>query len=48
MDDEWKRINKTLKKIKKLNKFISLDTRKSWVMEKGIKNKVNLTDIFFQ
>ena len=39
---EWKRINKTLKKIKKLKKFISLDTRKSWIMEKGIKNKVNL------
>ena len=39
---EWKRINKTLKKIKKLNRFISLDTRKSWVMEKGIKNNVNL------
>ena len=39
---EWKRINKTLKKIRKLNKFISLDTRKSWIMEKGIKNKVNL------
>jgi len=39
---EWKRVNKTLKKIRKLNKFISLDTRKSWVMEKGIKNKVNL------
>ena len=39
---EWKRIVKTLKKIKKLNKFVSLDTRKSWIMEKGIKNKVNL------
>ncbi len=39
---EWRRINKTLKKLKKLNKFISLDTRKSWIMEKGIKNKVNL------
>ena len=39
---EWKRINKNLTKIKKLNKFISLDTRKSWIMEKGIKNKVNL------
>ena len=39
---EWKRINKTLKKIKKLKKFISLDTRKSWIMENGIKNKVNL------
>ncbi len=39
---EWKRIANILKKIKKLNKFISLDTRKSQVMEKGIKNKVNL------
>ncbi len=39
---EWKRIKKTLKKIKKLKKFISLDTRKSWIMEKGIKNKINL------
>ena len=39
---EWKRINKILKKLKKLNKFISLDTRKSWIMEKGINNKVNL------
>ncbi len=39
---EWKRINKTLKKIQKLNTFISLDTRKSQIMEKGIKNKVNL------
>ncbi len=39
---EWKRINKTLTKLKKLKKFISLDTRKSWIMEKGIKNKVNL------
>ena len=39
---EWQRINETLKKIKKLNKFISLDTRKSWIMEKGIRNKVNL------
>ena len=39
---EWKRIDKTLNKIKKLNKFISLDTRKSWIMENGIKNKVNL------
>ena len=39
---EWKRINKTLIKIKKLNKFISLDTRKSFIMERGIKNKVNL------
>ena len=41
---EWKRINKTLKKISKLNTFISLDTRKSWIMEKGIKNKINLVN----
>ena len=39
---EWNRINKTLKKIRKLNIFISLDTRKSWIMEKGIESKVNL------
>ena len=39
---EWKRIKETLKKIKKLNNFISLDTRKSWIMEKGINHKVNL------
>ena len=39
---EWKRISKTLKKIKKLNNFISLDTRKSWIMKKGINYKVNL------
>ncbi len=39
---EWKRIYPTLKNIKKLKKFISLDTRKSWIMEKGINNKVNL------
>ena len=41
-DEEWKRIFPTLKKIKKLKKFISLDTRKSQIMEKGIKNKINL------
>ncbi len=39
---EWKRIVETLKKVRKLNKFISLDTRKSWIMEKGIKYKVDL------
>ena len=39
---EWKRISETLKKIKKLKKFVSLDTRKSWIMEKGINYKVNL------
>ena len=39
---EWKRINPTLSKIKKLDIIISLDTRKSWIMEKGIANNVNL------
>jgi len=39
---EWKRVSKLLKKIKKLKSFVSLDTRKSWIMEKGIKNKINL------
>ena len=39
---EWKRIRESLKEIKKLNNFISLDTRKSWIMEKGINYKVNL------
>ncbi len=40
--EEWKRIFPTLMKIKKLRKFISLDTRKSMIMLKGIKNKINL------
>jgi len=39
---EWRRISEHLVKIKKLKKFISLDTRKSWIMEKGIFHKVNL------
>ena len=39
---ELKRIFKTLKKVQKLNSYISLDTRKSWIMEQGIKNKVSL------
>ena len=42
VDTEWKRIFPTLSKIKKLNKFISLDTRKSLIMKKGIKEKINL------
>ena len=41
-DEEWKRISPTLLKIKKFKKFISLDTRKSTIMAKGIKNKINL------
>ena len=43
-DKEWKRIFPTLKKLKKLKKFISLDTRKSIIMNKGIKNKINLVN----
>jgi len=39
---EWKRISLILKKLKKFKYFISLDTRKSLIMEKGIKNKINL------
>ena len=39
---EWERIYPTLYKIKRLKKFISLDTRKSTIMKKGIKNKINL------
>ncbi len=41
-DEEWKRISPILLEIKKLKKFISLDTRKSLIMKKGIKNKINL------
>ena len=40
---EWKRINKILKKFGKI-KNISLDTRKSEIMEKGIKLGVNLVN----
>ena len=39
---EWERIKRSLKKIIKLKSFISLDTRKSKIMKKGILNKVNL------
>ena len=39
---EWKRVAPTLLKVKRFKKLISLDTRKSFVMERGIKNKVNL------
>ena len=41
-DKEWERIVPTLSRIKRLKKFISLDTRKSSIMKKGIKNKINL------
>ena len=39
---EWERIKSTLLKLVKLKKFISLDTRKSLIMKKGIKVGVNL------
>ena len=42
VEEEWKRIFPTLSKLKKIKKFISLDTRKSEIMERGIKNRVNL------
>ncbi len=40
--NEWKRIKITLKKLNKLNKFVSVDTRKSWIIKKAINYKVNL------
>ena len=43
-NSEWKRIFPTLLKLKKLKKFISLDTRKSIIMKKGIQNKINLVN----
>ncbi len=43
-NEEWKRIFPTLTKIKKLKKFISLDTRKSMIMKNGIKNQINLVN----
>ncbi len=39
---EWKRVMPTLKKVKMLKHFISIDTRKSKIMEQSILNKVNL------
>ncbi len=37
---EWKRLSGILKKIKRHKYFVSLDTRKSTVMKKGIKNNI--------
>ena len=39
---EWLRISKSLKKISKLKKFISIDTRKEYVMRKANKYNINL------
>tara|TARA_Y100001958_G_C21168903_1_gene501095 strand:- start:151 stop:1200 length:1050 start_codon:yes stop_codon:yes gene_type:complete len=44
VNEEWKRVFPILNKIKKLKKFISLDTRKSIIMKKGIKNKISLVN----
>ena len=43
-EEEWKRISPILLKLKRLRKFVSLDTRKSLIMKKGIKNKINLVN----
>ncbi len=40
--EEWKRIYSTLIKLKKLKKIISLDTRKSLIMKKGIECGVDI------
>ncbi len=39
---EWKRIKEVLKKIRKLDKFISIDTRKSDIMKKTLRYKISL------
>ena len=39
---EWRRLKKHLYKISKINKFISLDTRKSYIMEKALPYKIKL------
>ena len=39
---EWKRINQTLQQLKKLKKFVSIDTRKSWIMKKAVQQKISL------
>ena len=43
-NEEWKRIFPTLRRLKNLGQFISLDTRKSLIIKKGIKNKINLVN----
>ena len=41
---EWNRIKKPLKKIQKLKKFISIDTRKKFVMLKASQYNINLVN----
>jgi len=40
--EEWRRIFPTLKNLKNLKELISLDTRKSIIMKKGIQHRVDL------
>ncbi len=42
VNTEWKRIFPTLSKLIKMKKIISLDTRKSVIMKKGIQNHINI------
>ena len=42
IDIEWKRIKAILKKLSKLNKFISIDTRKSEIMSKSLNYRISL------
>ena len=39
---EWERIKETINQLKNSNFFVSLDTRKSRIMKKGLLNNVNL------
>tara|TARA_Y100001970_G_scaffold36977_1_gene45632 strand:- start:2167 stop:3219 length:1053 start_codon:yes stop_codon:yes gene_type:complete len=41
-DVEWKRIKSILKKLKKKNIFVSVDTRKSQIMKKSMNYNINL------
>ena len=43
-EDEWNRIKNTISKLKKdiPKMLLSLDTRKSYIMKKGIENKVDI------
>ena len=40
--DEWNRIKKTIKYLKKKKIFVSLDTRKSFIMKRALNFKLNL------
>ena len=42
IDIEWKRIEAILKKLSKLKKFISIDTRKSEIMSKSLNYRISL------